>query len=55
MQILDVGETERFVRAALAESALVSNGYNSFWRRVGEERNREVGEQLLKCIRNLEG
>ena len=47
-------ELERFVTAALKTGSLVSNGYRSFWNRVGEAENRRVAESFLGCVRGAE-
>ena len=49
-EIYHEGDVERFVQAALVKGALVSNGYNSFWNRVSDARNREVRELFLSCL-----
>ena len=50
-QIKDPVEAERFLRLALKTGSLVSNGYRSFWNRVGEARNREVFDAFLACAK----
>ena len=47
-------EVERFVSVALKPGSLVSNGYRSFWNRVGEAENRRVAESFLGCVRGAE-
>ena len=44
-------EVLRLMNAAMAEGALISNGHNSVWNRVGRARNREAREALLACSR----
>ncbi|MCY3673305.1 MAG: hypothetical protein OXH14_19775 [Alphaproteobacteria bacterium] len=39
----------RFVEAAFVPGALVSNGHNSVWNRIGERENREVRTALRRC------
>ena len=39
----------RFIDAALVAGALVSNGHNSVWNRVGEHENREARTALRGC------
>ena len=49
-RVVDPGEAARFVDVALRAGALISNGYRSFWNRVGEIRNREVREAFIACL-----
>ncbi len=39
----------RFIDAAFAPGALVSNGHNSVWNRVGAQENREARAALRRC------
>ncbi len=39
----------RFIDAAFAPDALVSNGHNSIWNRVGAQENREARAALGRC------
>ena len=39
----------RFVDAAFVAGALVSNGHNSVWNRIGEAENREARTALRRC------
>jgi len=39
----------RFVDAAFVTGALVSNGHNSVWNRIGERENREARTALRRC------
>ena len=39
----------RFIDAAFAPGALVSNGHNSVWNRVGARENREARTALRRC------
>ena len=47
--IADKADVLRFVDAALVTGALVSNGHNSVWNRIGEPENREVRTALRRC------
>ena len=47
--IADKADVLRFVDAALVTGALVSNGHNSVWNRIGEGENREVRMALRRC------
>ena len=42
-------EVLRLAMAALRDGALISNGHNSVWNRVGEVRNREGRDALRRC------
>ncbi len=42
-------EVLRLMNAAMAHGALISNGHNSVWNRVGEERNRTARKALTVC------
>ena len=44
-------EVLRLMNAAMAEGALISNGHNSIWNRVGKARNKEARDVLLVCSR----
>ncbi len=50
-QLVDPADQLRFLEVALRSGALVSNGYNSFWNRVGSARNRQVRDVLVRCVR----
>lgn len=39
----------RFINAAFVTGALVSNGHNSVWNRIGEPENREARTALRRC------
>ena len=39
----------RLIRAGLQDGALVSNGHNSVWNRVGREKNKEARRALEAC------
>ena len=39
----------RFLEAAFTRGALVSNGHNSFWNRIGAEENARARQALLQC------
>ena len=54
-RLVDSGEIQRFVDVALRAGALVSNGYRSFWNRVPDERNSQVREWLLTCLKSEVG
>ncbi len=54
-QLTDPREAERFAKAALRPGSLISNGYNSFWNRASETRNREARETFLACLRTTPG
>ena len=43
-------EVLRLMNAAMADGALISNGHNSIWNRVGKK-NKEAREELLACAR----
>ena len=47
--IADKGDVLRFVDAALVTGALVSNGHNSVWNRIGAQENREARTALRRC------
>ncbi len=42
-------EVLRLMNAAMVEGALISNGHNSVWNRIGEVKNREARETLWSC------
>ena len=44
-------EIVRFLELALRPGSLVSNGYNSFWNRIGEADNRAALDAFLACAR----
>ena len=43
------GDVVRLMNAALKDGALISNGDNSVWNRVGEAGNRKALEALRRC------
>ena len=47
--IADREDVLRFVEAAFVTGALVSNGHNSVWNRIGEAENREARTALRRC------
>ena len=47
--IAERADVLRFVDAALVTGALVSNGHNSVWNRIGEAENREARAALRRC------
>lgn len=53
-QITDPHAMERFVNRALRPDSLISNGYRSFWNRVSAQRNREVRDEVLACLRRVQ-
>ena len=42
-------EVLRLMNAAMVEGALISNGHNSVWNRVGRRKNEEAKMALLSC------
>lgn len=52
-RVTDLRDLERFVKAALRQGALVSNGYRAFWNRASEARNAEVRGAMLDCVEAL--
>ena len=42
-------EVLRLMNAAMADGALISNGHNSVWNRVGKTKNRKARKALLEC------
>lgn len=42
-------EVLRLMNAAMDDGALISNGHNSIWNRVGKRKNREAREELMAC------
>ena len=49
-QMVEPAEAARFADVALRPGVLVSNGFRSFWNRVGKERNRQVREAFTDCL-----
>ena len=48
-------EVLRLMNAAMADGALISNGHNSIWNRVGKARNKEARDVLRACSRGRGG
>ena len=48
-KMTDRDDVLRLVDAAFAPGALISNGHNSVWNRIGEDGNREAREALRRC------
>jgi len=47
--IADKDDVLRFVEAAFVTGALISNGHNSVWNRIGEAENREARTAFRHC------
>lgn len=48
-EIADRNDALRFVDAAFVTGALISNGHNSVWNRIGEAENRAARTALRRC------
>lgn len=48
-KMTDRDDVLRLVDAAFVPGALISNGHNSVWNRIGEDGNREAREALRRC------
>ena len=42
-------DVQRFIKTAFIEGSLISNGHNSVWNRIPEERNAEARAALMAC------
>lgn len=48
-EIAGRSDVVRLMNAAMVEGALVSNGHNSVWNRIGRKRNEDAKAALLEC------